>query len=187
MLELLEAVATLPTDDVTLAPGRSRTTSTRQYAAACGRGSTHPDLVDRVVVHGVVTRDQVAGLYAGADVFVLTSYAETYGTVHGEALAAGLPTVGWRSGNLPNLIDGRTRRMSHRAWRRRRLWPVTLHRLATDDAWREELRSRPRQRGRTLPTWDQVGRARSSPRSARWLRAAVEPTHDRPPVLDVDP
>ena len=40
--------------------------------------------------------------------FVLPSYAETYGTVFGEALAAGVPTVGWRSGNLPNLIeDGR--------------------------------------------------------------------------------
>jgi glycosyltransferase involved in cell wall biosynthesis len=104
-------------------------------------------------VHGVVTRDEVAGLYAGADVFALPSYAETYGTVHGEALAAGLPTVGWRSGNLPNLItDGRVGCLIEPG-------DVTalaacLLRLATDDGWREELRRGARRRGRTLPTWD---------------------------------
>ena len=37
--------------------------------------------------------------------FVLPSYREPYGTVYGEAMAAGLPVVGWRAGNLPNLAD----------------------------------------------------------------------------------
>jgi glycosyltransferase involved in cell wall biosynthesis len=114
-----------------------------------------PDLVGRVVVHGVVTRDEVARLYAGADVFALTSYAETYGTVHGEALAAGLPTVGWRSGNLPNLItDGREGCLIEPG--DVEALAAALLRLVSDDGWREELRRGARQRGRTLPTWEQA-------------------------------
>jgi glycosyltransferase involved in cell wall biosynthesis len=77
--------------------------------------------------------------------------------VHGEALAAGLPTVGWRSGNLPNLIeDGREGCLVE---------PGdidglarTLQRLATDDAWRADLTRGARCRGRTLPTWDQAAK-----------------------------
>jgi hypothetical protein len=38
--------------------------------------------------------DGIARLYAGADVFVLPSWREPYGTVYGEALAAGLPVSG---------------------------------------------------------------------------------------------
>jgi glycosyltransferase involved in cell wall biosynthesis len=108
-------------------------------------------------VHGVVAPSEVARLYAGADVFALTSYAETYGTVHGEALAAGLPTVGWRSGNLPNLItDGREGCLI--APGDVRALAACLLRLATDDGWREELRQAARCRGRTLPTWEHAAR-----------------------------
>ena len=45
----------------------------------------------------------MAALYRDADVFVLPSLREPYGTVYGEAMAAGLPVVGWRAGNLPHL------------------------------------------------------------------------------------
>ena len=45
--------------------------------------------------------------YRSADVFVLPSYREPYGTVYGEAMAAGLPVVGWRAGNLPQPRPGR--------------------------------------------------------------------------------
>ena len=45
----------------------------------------------------------MAGLYRAADAFVLASVREPYGTVYGEAMAAGLPVVGWRAGNLPHL------------------------------------------------------------------------------------
>src|SRR5690606_4087541 len=37
-------------------------------------------------------------------VFALPSLHEPYGMVYGEALSAGLPIVGFQSGNLPNLI-----------------------------------------------------------------------------------
>ena len=61
-------------------------------------------------------------LYRSADVFVLPSYREPYGTVYGEAMAAGLPVVGWRAGNLPNLARARPRGADPRA-RRRWAWP----------------------------------------------------------------
>ena len=47
----------------------------------------------------------MAALYAAADAFVLPSLKEPYGTVYGEAMAYGLPVVGWRAGNLPYLAD----------------------------------------------------------------------------------
>jgi glycosyltransferase involved in cell wall biosynthesis len=153
VLELLEAVATLPTDAVTLHLA-GRDDVDEAYARRVRARLERADLAGRVVVHGVVTRDEVAGLYAGADAFALTSYAETYGTVHGEALAAGLPTVGWRSGNLPNLVtDGREGCLVDPG--DLGALAATLQRLATDDAWREQLRRGAQRRGRTLPTWEQ--------------------------------
>ena len=152
VLELLEAVAALPPDHVTLhLAGRSDVDPS--YSAKVGARLRDPDLAGRVVVHGAVTRDDVGRLYGGADVFVLPSYAETYGTVFAEALSAGLPTVGWRSGNLPNLIeDGREGCL---------VIPgdidalsAVLGRLATDDEWRGSLAEAALRRGATLPTWD---------------------------------
>ena len=64
-----------------------------------------PDLAGRVVVHGPLPAERVAALYQAADVFALPSLREPYGTVWGEAMAAGLPVVGWRAGNLPHLAE----------------------------------------------------------------------------------
>lgn len=100
-------------------------------------------LGDRVVHHGVLGRDGIARLYAGADVFVLPSWREPYGTVYGEALAAGLPVVGWRAGNLPHLVSDGVEGVV--------LDPgdvpafaAALDRLASDELWRaaEALRCR---------------------------------------------
>jgi glycosyltransferase involved in cell wall biosynthesis len=157
VLELLEAVAALPAGHLTLhLAGRADVDP--QYTGRVQARLHEADLADRVVVHGSVTRQQVAGLYSGADVFVLPSYAETYGTVFAEALAAGLPTVGWRSGNLPNLIEngkegclispGDIGGLSG-----------ALGRLATDDEWRHALGSAARRRGESLPTWNDAADA----------------------------
>jgi glycosyltransferase involved in cell wall biosynthesis len=152
VLELLEAVAALPNGHVTLhLAGRADVDP--RYAARVHSRLAMPDLAERVVVHGPVTREQVATLYANADVFAVPSYAETYGTVYGEALAAGLPTVGWRSGNLPNLVeDGREGCL---------VPPgdvaglsAVLRRLSTDDEWRTNLTAAAHRRGQLLPTWD---------------------------------
>jgi glycosyltransferase involved in cell wall biosynthesis len=151
VIELLDAVAALPRGDLTLHLAGRRDMDAG-YTSRVQARSAAPELLGRVVVHGQVTREEVGSLLAGADAFALMSYAETYGTVHGEALAAGVPTVGWRSGNLPNLIeDGREGCL---------VTPgdvpgltAVLHRLAHDEPWRERLRLAAVDRGRTLPTW----------------------------------
>lgn len=151
VLDLLDALSTLPQDDVTLHLV-GRTDIDVGYASRVRARIAAPDLAGRVVVHGVVTAEQVARLYAAADAFALPSYVETYGTVYAEALSAGLPTIGWRSGNLANLIvDGEHGCLVD---------PgdivglsAALGRVATDDHWRAELASAARRRGKALPTW----------------------------------
>lgn len=154
ILELLEAVASLPEDrvhlhlvgDVTMRP---------RYARSVEERMSRPDLTGRVVSHGHLPPERLAALYSQADVFTLLGRDEAYGTVVGEALAAGVPVVAWRSGNLPSLVeDGVTGCL---------LPPgdiealtETLGRLATEPVWRETLAANARRRGRSLPTWDQT-------------------------------
>jgi glycosyltransferase involved in cell wall biosynthesis len=150
-LELLEAFSRLPPDVATLhLVGRQDVEA--RYTARIRERLSAPDLANRVVVYGPVPSDEVARLYAGADAFVLPSYREPYGTVYGEALAAGLPVVGWRAGNLPHLaVDGREGvvlqpgDIAHLS--------DALHRLAVDHEWRARLQAAARQRGKSLPTW----------------------------------
>ena len=152
ILELLEAVAALPDAAATLhLVGRADLDAT--YAERVRSRLQPADLAERVVVHGTRQPAELAGLYAGADVFVLASFAETYGIVYGEALRAGLPIVGWQAGNVGNLIDD---------GREGRLVPAgdvaalgaALHDLATDDAGRRRMADAARARGLLLPTWD---------------------------------
>jgi glycosyltransferase involved in cell wall biosynthesis len=150
-LDLLEAFSRLPPEVATLhLVGRDDVEP--DYTARMRHRLSAADLAGRVVVHGPASGDEMARFYAGADAFVLTSYREPYGTVYGEALAAGLPVVGWRLGNLPHLaVDGREGVV---------LEPGdiaglsnALRRLALDDEWRAGLGAAARQRGSTLPTW----------------------------------
>jgi glycosyltransferase involved in cell wall biosynthesis len=150
-VELLRAFAQLPADAATLHLVGRRDVEPA-YEARVEDLLRSRELDGRVVVHGPLSREQVAVLYRAADVFVLPSLREPYGTVYGEALAAGLPVVGWRAGNLPHLatdgvegvilppgdVDGLAR---------------ALGRLADDHEWRERLAEGARRRGASLPTW----------------------------------
>jgi glycosyltransferase involved in cell wall biosynthesis len=156
-LELLEAFAGLDRDLAILhLVGRDDVEP--RYSARVRARLGAADLVDRVVCHGSVSRSEVAGLYRAADAFVLPSYREPYGTVYGEALAAGLPVVGWRAGNLPHLVD---------SGREGVVVPpgdvtgltAALRRLAGDRQWRVRLGAAARERGRQLPTWSDTAGA----------------------------
>ena len=104
ILELLEAVAGLPNDIVTLhLVGDAASHS--GYARRVHERIGHADLRDRVVVHGLIHPAAVHRMYQTVDAFVLPSFEEPYGTVWGEAMAAGLPVIGWQAGNLPFLAD----------------------------------------------------------------------------------
>jgi glycosyltransferase involved in cell wall biosynthesis len=151
LLPLLEAFSRLPPNLATLhLAGDTKTECA--YGRRVHARLSRPDLSDRVVVHGVVPPARVAALYAGADVFVLASFTEPYGTVYGEAMAAGLPVVGWRAGNLPNLAHheqhgllvapGDVAGLAH-----------ALGRLATEEALRVRLGTGAQRRAQGFPTW----------------------------------
>ena len=93
-------------------------------------------------------------MYCNADVFVLPSIREPYGTVYGEAMAAGLPVVGWRAGNLPYLAEHQREGLV--------LVPGdlpgltrALARLADDEPLRRRLGAAARRRALARPTWEQ--------------------------------
>ena len=139
VLELVDAVAMLPDDEVTLHLAGSDDVDAEYRDRILGRLSVG-GLAERVVVHGPIDRPTVAGLYAGADVFALPTSADAYATAAAEALRAGLPVVGWNAANLPNLLTdgvegclvepGDVAALS-----------AALHRLAADDAHRARLAS----------------------------------------------
>jgi glycosyltransferase involved in cell wall biosynthesis len=150
ILETLEAVARLDAGVATLhLAGDDH--ADHAYGAAVRARLARPDLAGRVVVHGPVPRPRVAALYQAADVFVLPSLREPYGTVWGEAMAAGLPVVGWRAGNLPHLASGQEAVMVapgdvdglSRA----------LAQLAGDEPLRLRIGEAARKRAASRPTW----------------------------------
>jgi len=150
---LLDALARLPADAATLhLAGDDR--AEPRYAARVRARLARPDLADRVVVHGPVPLDRVAALYQAADAFVLPSLKEPYGTVYGEAMAFGLPVVGWRAGNLPYLADHEREGLLVEPGDLLGLSSALL-RLATDASLRENLGAAARVRSLARPTWEQ--------------------------------
>ena len=151
ILQLVEAFGALPADVATLWLVGATDTD-RRYAERVRRRIAGPALRDRVVVTGSVPVEVVGRFYRSADVFALCSFVDAYGTAWAEAIAAGLPVVGWRAGNLPCLIDeGRQGLMAE---------PgdapglaSALRSVATDTRLRERLAEGARRRGGTLPTW----------------------------------
>jgi glycosyltransferase involved in cell wall biosynthesis len=155
-LDLLEAFGRLPADLATLHLV-GRTDVDPRYTARVRARLDRADLAGRVAVHGPVTRGEVAAFYRSADVFVLPSYREPYGTVYGEAMAAGLPVVGWRAGNLAHLardgVEGRVLDPGDVAG-----LASALRRLAADAGYRRRLATAALARGRRLPTWNDTAR-----------------------------
>jgi glycosyltransferase involved in cell wall biosynthesis len=151
VLELLEAFARLPADAGTLHLAGDESADTR-YAARVRARLAETDLTGRVVVRGSLALEDIAALYRAADVFVLPASREPYGTVWGEAMAFGLPVVGWRAGNLPHLAeDGREGLLVERgdtvALSR------ALMRLALDGDMRARLGAAAKRRALSRPTW----------------------------------
>ena len=111
------------------------------------------DLLGRVVVHGRSSPEEVAAYYRSADVFVLPSLGETYGMVFAEALAAGLPCVGFRVGHLPDLVANSVTGLLVSSGDVPALTGA-LERLASDAALRRAMSTAARRVGAVLPSWD---------------------------------
>jgi len=154
IVELLEAVAGLPDGVVTLHLVGDTATRGR-YAGRVRERIERADLRDRVVVHGLMASAAVHRMYQTVDAFVLPSFEETYGTVWGEAMAAGLPVAGWQAGNFPFLADHDRDGL---------LIPVgdvpalgaAIERLARDPALRIRLGRAAGVRAAARPTWDET-------------------------------
>jgi glycosyltransferase involved in cell wall biosynthesis len=154
ILELLEAVAGLPDGDVTLHLVGDTNTS-GGYPGRVRERIERADLRDRVVVHGLIGPAAVHRMYLTADAFVLPSFEEPYGTVWGEAMAAGLPVVGWQAGNLPFLADHDKDALLVSAGDVPAL-ASAIERLAHDPALRERLGRAAQIRAAARPTWDET-------------------------------
>ena len=153
-VELLRAFQTVPPEHATLHLV-GRTDVDPRYAARVRALIAEPGIRDRVVVHGPVPRERVASMYVAADAFVLPSMVETYGTVYGEAMASGLPVIGWEAGNLPQLardgISGLIVPTNDVAALTR-----ALVRIAEDEGLRTRLAAGARERAKDLPTWEET-------------------------------
>jgi glycosyltransferase involved in cell wall biosynthesis len=156
ILDLLEAVARLPPGAVRLHLAGDEQADPA-YAARVRHRLAGTDLAGRVVRHGPVARGEVARLYRDADVFVLPSVREPYGTVYGEAMAAGLPVVGWRAGNLPHLARHGREGMLVDIGDLDAL-AAALSRLAQDGSLRGRLGEAARRRAAGFPTWEESAR-----------------------------
>jgi glycosyltransferase involved in cell wall biosynthesis len=151
VLELLEAVARLPEGLATLHLAGDDHADPR-YGERVRSRLSRPDLAGRVVVHGPLPAERLAALYQAADVFALPSLREPYGTVLGEAMAAGLPVVGWRAGNLPHLADdGREGRLV--APGDVAALSAALAELAGDERLRRRMGVAAWRRAAARPTW----------------------------------
>jgi glycosyltransferase involved in cell wall biosynthesis len=152
IVELLEAFALLPRRAATLhLVGDER--AHPRYGAEVRRRIER--LRDRVVVHGVVSKERVAALYRAADAFVMPSFKDPYGTAYGEAMAAGLPVVGWRAGNLPYLARHQSEGLSVAPGDTAAL-AAALRRLAEEGDLRRTLGEAARARAESFPTWEQT-------------------------------
>jgi glycosyltransferase involved in cell wall biosynthesis len=126
-----------------------------RYAARVRRRLARSDLAGRVDCHGRLGREDVAAMYRDADVFVLPSAREPYGTVYGEAMAAGLPVVGWRAGNLPYLAAHGQEGLLAEPGDVSGL-AAALRTLSEDGQLRTLLGAAARRRAATFPTWEET-------------------------------
>jgi glycosyltransferase involved in cell wall biosynthesis len=156
LLDLLDAVARLPADVATLHLVGD-TEAEPAYAARVRARLAAPDLAGRVVVHGPRSPAEVAGFYQAVDIFALASAREPYGTVYGEAMAAGLPVVGFAAGNLPHLARHGVEGMMASPGDRSAL-AAALKSLALDESLRRRMAAAAARRASAFPTWDDTAR-----------------------------
>jgi glycosyltransferase involved in cell wall biosynthesis len=153
IVELLQAFTHVPPTLCTLHLVGDEEVDLR-YAARVRELLARGNLAERVIRHGPLPSDEVGAMYRAADVFVLPSMREAYGTVYGEAMAAGLPVVGWNLGNLAHLArhgsDGFLLEPGDLAG-----LAGALTNLSSDAELRNRMSHSARERANSFPTWDE--------------------------------
>jgi glycosyltransferase involved in cell wall biosynthesis len=122
------------------------------------RGLAHTcGVADRVRFHGFVNHAALASLYINADVFVLTSLAESCSMALLEAMAAGLPLVATRVGGNVELIRDGTNGLLFKAQSVEELG-TALRMLASNPALRGRFAAVNRELAREQFSWRAVAR-----------------------------
>ncbi|MFC0032793.1 glycosyltransferase family 4 protein [Micromonospora chaiyaphumensis] len=126
------------------------------FVAVLRRRLADSGLAGRVRLAGPLTGDDLAGVYAAADLLVLPSRRETYGMVVTEALARGVPVLASDTGGLPATL-GRAPGGDRPGLLVPPADPAALagalRRWLTDPDLRDRLRRAARQRRDTLTGW----------------------------------
>jgi glycosyltransferase involved in cell wall biosynthesis len=116
-------------------------------------------LADRVAFTGVLTGTALDAAYRAADLLVLPSRIESYGMVVTEALARGLPVVGFRTGGVPETLgratDGGVPGVLVPAGDAATL-AVALTTWLSDAGLRSRTREAARGRRESLPSWSET-------------------------------
>ncbi len=169
IVELLRAFTMVPEPLCTLHLVGDEDVDPR-YTARVGKLLARRDLAEKVVKHGPLPSEETGAMYRAADMFVLPSMREAYGTVYGEAMAAGLPVVGWNLGNLAHLArqerDGFLLEPGDVAGLTRAIMT-----LSQDGKLRDRMSHSARERADSFPTWNE-----SAALFFSVLRALVETT-----------
>jgi glycosyltransferase involved in cell wall biosynthesis len=155
--ELIEAFDRLPASAATLHLVGDTSVDPR-YGKRIERLLRRASLRRRTVVHGVVPHGELPPLRAGADLFALPSIEESFGMAWAEAMAAGLPVVGWAAASLPALVTDGVEGLLVPTGDRRGLTSA-LATLAYHPELRRLLGAAARTRAATFPTWLDTTRA----------------------------
>ncbi|HEY4167442.1 MAG TPA: glycosyltransferase family 4 protein [Reyranella sp.] len=147
---LVEALAPLTDRPWRLVIAGDRTRDPAATARLDGLIAQHR-VGERIDVPGTVSPDQLEALYAGADLFVLTSRFEGYGMAFAEALAHGLPVIGTTGGATPYTVPASAGRLV--APGDIAALTGTLRELIDNDDLRRTLAAGARAAAARLPSW----------------------------------
>lgn len=148
---LVDALATLPRAGWRLSCVGSLTRDSAAVDAVRAAIARH-GLGERVRLIGALNRDEVAGWYARADLFVQASLRETYGMALAEALARGLPVVSTATGAAETLVGARAGILV--APGDSTALATALSRLIFEPAVRGRCAAGARRVRQTLPAWE---------------------------------
>lgn len=153
LVEALAGLADLPWR-LTIAGDRTRDAAA---VARLDRLIARHRLQGRIATAGAVSSEQLATLYAKADLFVLASRFEGYGMAFAEAIAHGLAVVGTTGGAIPATVPAAASRLVPPG--EAAALSAALRALLTDDGLRRSMARAAREAAARLPTWAESGAA----------------------------
>ena len=146
-----------------------------EYAAGVFRRLRAAGLTNRVTWPGPVSPDTLRTWYDRADLFVLPSRFETCSLSTREAMARGLPVVGYRVGGLPENFGAAAAGHLVPAGNEPAL-RAALRSLLVDPMTRAQTAAAAQRQSRDFPGWDKAGERFRNALASLHARAAEEPT-----------